>query len=166
MDSVLIQELAASTVLVSATVVIHLIGIDVLQALTRWHLARFTTWIHLDRMIVPIGLVLGLFVVHGVEIWLYAGFYWLMGLLPTIEQSLYFSTSAYSTVGETGAILPQAWRIVGVLEAVNGMLLIGWTTAFLFQILQHLMGEDVAAHPLPRGAIAKPSPRASGSRRG
>ncbi len=164
MDGVLIQELAASTILVSATVVIHLIGIDLLQALTRWHLTRFTTWIHLDRTIVPLGLVLGLFVVHGAEIWLYAVFYWLMGLLPTLEQSLYFSTSAYSTVGETGAILPKAWRIVGVLEAVNGMLLIGWTTAFLFQILEHLMREEVTAHPLPRGAIAKPSPRASGSR--
>ncbi|HEX5378304.1 MAG TPA: ion channel [Phenylobacterium sp.] len=166
MDGNLIQELAISTVLVSVTVVIHLIGIDVLQSLTRWHLDRFTTWIHLDRMIVPLGIVLGLFVVHGLEIWLYALFYWRMDLLPTLEQALYFSTSAYSTVGETGAILPKAWRIVGVLEAINGMLLIGWTTAFLFQILDHLMRADASAHLPPRGAIAKPSPRARGSRKG
>lgn len=162
----LLHELAASTGLVSATVVIHLLGIDLLQVLTRWHLDRFTTWIHLDRLIVPLGLVLGLFVLHGVEIWLYAFFYWLMGMLPSLEQALYFSTSAYSTVGETGAILPSAWRIVGVLEAINGMLLIGWTTAFLFQILEHLMREEPGSHPLPRGAIARLSPRSSGSRNG
>lgn len=166
MDSNLIRELLVSTGLVSATVVIHLIGIDTLQVITRWHLERFTTWIHLDRTIVPLGLVLGLFVVHGVEIWLYALVYWRMGLLPTLEQALYFSTSAYSTLGETGAILPQAWRVVGVLEAINGMLLIGWTTAFLFQILEHLMREDAGAHPLPKGAIARSSPRARGSRKG
>ncbi len=165
MDSNLIRELALATGLVSATVVIHLIGIDLLQLLTRWHLDRFTTWIHLDRTIVPLGIVLGLFVLHGVEIWLYALVYWLMGLLPTLEQSLYFSISAYSTVGETGAILPVEWRVVGVLEAINGMLLIGWTTAFLFQILDHLMGDDLEAHPLPKGAIARPSPRERGSRK-
>jgi voltage-gated potassium channel len=166
MDGNLIHELIASTLLVSATVVIHLVGTDVLQLLTRWHLDRFSTWIHLDRMIVPLGLVLGLFVLHGIEIWLYAIFYWKMGMLPTLEQALYFSTSAYSTVGETGAILPVAWRIVGVLEAINGMLLIGWTTAFLFQILDHLMHGEVGAHSLPKGAIAKPSPRPRGSRSG
>jgi hypothetical protein len=88
-----------------------------------------------------------------------------MGLLPTLEQCLYFSISAYSTVGETGAILPVEWRVVGVLESINGMLLIGWTTAFLFQILDHLMGDDLESHPLPKGAIAKPSPRAKGSRK-
>ncbi|HQN49678.1 MAG TPA: hypothetical protein PK913_01275 [Phenylobacterium sp.] len=159
----LIPELMLSTAVVSATVVIHLIGLDILQILTGWHLERFTTWIHLDRMIVPLGIVLGLFVIHGFEIWIYALTYWKMGLLPTLEQSLYFSTSAYSTLGETGAILPIPWRIVGVLEGINGMLLIGWSTAFLFQVLSHLGWEGEEAHPLPKGAIARPSPRSRGS---
>ncbi len=150
---ILVQQLLAATALVSATVLIHIAGLDVLQALTRWHIERFTRWIHLDRVIVPLGIVLGLFVVHGAEIWLYAVVYWKAGMLGSLEQSLYFSTSAYSTVGETGAILPVRWRIVGVIEAVNGMLLIGWSTAFLFQILTHLMWNEDGS--LPRGAIAK-----------
>jgi len=159
MDGNLIRELATATGLVSATVVIHLVGIDTLQLITRWHLQRFTTWIHLDRMIVPLGLVLGLFVVHGVEIWLYAITYWRMGLLPSLESALYFSIGSYSTLGANEATLPAAWRVVGALESINGMLLIGWTTAFLFQILEHLMREDAGAHPLPKGAIARSSPR-------
>lgn len=153
---VLAQQLLTATALVSATVVIHLAGLDLLQALIRWHLEWFTRWLHLDRVIIPLGLVLGLFLVHGAEIWLYAVVYWKAGMLGSLEQALYFSTSAYSTVGETGAILPVQWRIVGVIEAVNGMLLIGWSTAFLFQILNHLMWDD--GDPLPRGAIAR-SPR-------
>jgi len=152
----LVHQLLISTAIVSATVMIHLLGLDALQALLRLHLERFTRWIHLDRLIVPLGIVLGLFVVHGVEIWLYALVYWKMGMLPTLEQALYFSTSSYSTVGETGAILSTQWRIVGVLEAINGMLLIGWSTAFLFQILHHLMWNEGDDHPLPKGAIARP----------
>lgn len=151
----LFRELALSTGVVSATVVVHLLGLDALQAIVRWHLDRFTTWIHLDRMLVPLGIVIGLFVLHGVEIWIYALVYWRLHLLETLEAGLYFSTSAYSTLGETGAILPVAWRIVGVLEGINGMLLIGWSTAFLFQILDHLMRPD-ADHAPHKGAIARP----------
>lgn len=151
----LVHQLLIASVLVSATVVIHLVGLDLLQAMLRLHLERFTRWIHLDRKIIPLGIVLGLFVVHGVEIWLYALVYWVSGALTNLEQALYFSTSAYSSLGETGAILPIDWRIVGVLEAINGMLLIGWSTAFLFQILRHLMWEDEGEPRLPRCVIAR-----------
>ena len=75
--------------------------------------------------------------------------------LPTIEQALYYSISAYSTIGEAGPILPPAWRVVGALEAINGMLLLGWSTAFLYKILDHLLVSDGQDHPLPRGAIAR-----------
>lgn len=161
------HELLVSTGLVAATVVIHLVGLDVLLSVTGLHLRWLkTSWLHLDRLIVPLGIVLGLFALHGVEIWLYAFAYRVLGALPDIEQALYFSTGSYSTLGEAGPILPPQWRVVGALEAVNGMLLIGWSTAFLFQVVNHLMAASDEDHPLPRGAIARLSPRAKGSRSG
>lgn len=158
----LAHQLLISTGLVATTVVIHLIGLDILMSLVRLHLRRFTTaWLHLDRLIVPLGIVLGLFVLHGLEIWFYAFAYRILGVLPTIEQALYYSISAYSTIGEAGPFLPQPWRVVGALEAINGMLLLGWSTAFLYKILDHLLVSDGQDHPLPRGAIAKPALRRS-----
>ena len=149
------HELLLSTVMVGLTVVIRLAGLDVLLSLTRLHLKFLkTAWVRLDRLVVPLGIVLGLFVLHGLEIWLYAAAYVLLGILPDVETALYVSTSAYSTVGEAGAVAPAPWRIVGVLEAVNGMLLIGWSTAFLFQILDHLLAVS-DQHEIPRGAIAR-----------
>ena len=150
----LAHQLIIATAMVSATVIIHLVGLDLLQAMLGWHLKRLTLWIHLDRKVVPVGIVLGLFALHGVEIWLYALVYWRAGLLQRLEQALYFSISAYSSLGEVVTPLPDNWRIVGALEAINGMLLIGWSTAFLFQILRHLMWED-EAETLPRGAISR-----------
>ena len=162
----LAHQLLVATALVSATVMIHLIGLDLLQAMLGWHLKRLTGWIHLDRMIVPLGIVLGLFVVHGAEIWLYAIVFWKAGLIQDLEHALYASIGAYSTLGEAGPVLPTNWRIVGALEAINGMLLIGWSTAFLFQILSHLMWDEDSPQTLPRGAIARPSPRPRRSGRG
>lgn len=147
-------ELSVSAVLVCVTVVVHLVGLDLLLSLTRMHLRFLTSgWPRLDRLMVPLGIALGLFTLHGLEIWIYALSFRLLEILPTIEEALYVSTSAYSTVGEAGAALPAPWRIVGVLEAVNGMLLIGWSTAFLFRVLEHLRAEP--EDPLPRGAIAR-----------
>jgi hypothetical protein len=156
------HELLASTGLVTLTVAIHLAGLDTLLSLTRLHLRRFkTSWLHLDRLVVPLGIVLGLFVLHGLEIWLYALVYWLSGLLPSLEQALYVSISTYSTLGEAGAHLPTSWRVMGALESINGMLMIGWSTAFLFQILRHLLAptEDEG---LPAGAISRAAKRRRG----
>lgn len=152
--SPLAVELLVASLLVSLTVVLHLVGLEVLTLLTGLHL-RFlkTAWLRLDRLLVPLGIALGLFVLHGLEIWLYAGAYRVLGALPDVEAALYFSASSYSTLGEANATLPKAWRIIGVLESVNGMLLIGWSTAFLFQTLRWIMAPD-SAHPLPEGAIA------------
>jgi voltage-gated potassium channel len=156
----LAHELMVSGVLVALTVVVHLAGLDLLLSLTRLHLRLFTTaWVHLDRLVVPLGIVMGLFALHGIEIWLYAFAYRILGVLPDLEQALYFSVSAYSTLGEAPA-LPHAWRVVGVLEGINGMLLLGWSTAFVFHILDHLLAGP-GGHPLPKGAIARERPDAA-----
>lgn len=153
------HALAIATGLVGATVVMHMVGLDLLMRLTRLHLRWFlSVWHDLDRLLVPMGIVTGLFVLHGAEIWLYAFAYKALGLLPTIEAALYYSTVAYSTLGEGGAPLPTDWRILGALEAINGMLMLGWSTAFLFQVLSHLL-EPGEAHALPKGAISRTARR-------
>jgi hypothetical protein len=148
-------ELLFSTVMVGLTVLIHLAGLDLLLSLTGLHL-RFlkTAWVRLNRLLVPLGIVLALFVVHGLEIWLYAVAYLMLGLQPNLEAALYVSTSTYSSLGEAGALLGPNWRVTGVLEAVNGLLLIGWSTAFLFQVLEHLLTVS-EQYRIPRGAIAR-----------
>jgi hypothetical protein len=156
------HALAVATCLVGATVVIHIVGLDLLMRLTRLHVSRFlSVWHDLDRLVVPMGIVTGLFIVHGAEIWLYAFAYMGLGLIPTVEGALYYSTASYSTLGEAGATLPVAWRVLGALEAINGMLLLGWSTAFLFQVLSHLL-EPGEEHALPKGAISRTARRARG----
>ncbi|MFM8754086.1 MAG: hypothetical protein ACKODL_05240 [Phenylobacterium sp.] len=150
----LVAQLGLSTLLVCVTVVMHLIGLGLLRRLVRLHLERFLLFVHLDRVIVPLGVVLGLFVVHGSEIWIYALTYQVMGLTDSLETALFISTSSYSTIGEAAGLLPPDWRLVGALEGVNGMLLIGWSTAFLFQLLDHIMSDDDEVKA-QRGAIAR-----------
>ena len=159
-------ELLISTVLVATTVLIHLIGVDILLTLTGLHVRRFTTWVHVDRLIVPLGIVLGLLILHGVEIWVYALAFRYLVPLPTLEEAVYYATTAYTTLGEAGSLLPKGWRVVGALESMNGSLLIGWSIALLFSVVSRLLDSDEENHRVPRGVFARPSPRARGSRNG
>ena len=47
-----------------------------------------------------------------------------------------YSLSALTTYGHASALLPDHWKMLGALEALNGALLFGLTTAFLFAMIQ------------------------------
>ena len=134
---------------------VHLMGLTGLMRLTRAHIRHFRTpWLYLDRLLVPLTMVLGVFAVHVLEVAAYALLYRRLEVAPDWETALELSAGAYSTAGWTGIALPQAWRVLPAFEALNGMLLLGWSTAFLFQTLHRIL-ETEDTHPLPEGAIAE-----------
>jgi hypothetical protein len=79
-----------------------------------------------------LALAVTLLALHCVEIAEYALVYMLIGALPNFEHAIYFSADTYSTIGGGNVHLPGQWRLIGSFEGVNGMVLIGWSTAFLF----------------------------------
>ena len=78
-----------------------------------------------------------LFALHIVEILLFAVFYLAIGAIGELEDALFFSASAYTTLGLT-ASFPEAWRMLGAVEALVGFVLIGWSTAFIISTLEKL----------------------------
>jgi hypothetical protein len=70
-------------------------------------------------------------VLHAVEIWLYAGLYVIAGVIPDLETAVYFSTASFTTIGYGDVVLGPNWRLIGAVEGANGLLLFGWSTAFL-----------------------------------
>src|SRR5438128_10416288 len=135
------------------TVLTHLVGLNVLIQMTRIHVMRFATSVRVDRVLVPLGMVLGIFVIHGVEIWAYALLYWLSHMAPSLDAALYLSLGAYTTTGWVDMHHSADWRVVLSLESITGLLMVGWSTAFFFQNLTRIMVTE-ASHPLPEGPIA------------
>jgi hypothetical protein len=75
-------------------------------------------------------------VLHGVEGMMWAGAYLAVGALPDYKDAALYSLSAMTTYGDSNLHLEKHWRLLGALEALDGMLLFGLTTAFLFGIIQ------------------------------
>ena len=128
--------------LIALTMIIHSAGVVFIA------LALHTIWIRLENqsialrhvfvilisLIGTVGLLLA--VLHGVEAVFWAAAYWWVGALASPEQAILYSVDSISTRGASGLALPQHWRILGALEAVDGMLLFGISTAFIFAVMQ------------------------------
>nr|WP_321456674.1 ion channel [uncultured Cohaesibacter sp.] len=87
--------------------------------------------IHYRKMWLMVATVLGVFVIHALQIWVWAVTYWAVGALHEFDEALYFSTVTFSTLGYGDIILSERWRILGALEGIAGFIYIGWSTAYL-----------------------------------
>ena len=138
----MLLQLAISTAMVILTVIIHGLGLSLLAKMVRieFHEERSHHVPPLSRrsLFLTLALVLGLFLLHGIEIWLYAFFFVAVGAVATLETAVYFSTISYAGIGYDDRYIEPVWRLVSAIEGINGLLLLGWSTAFFVTLVTRL----------------------------
>ena len=75
---------------------------------------------------------------HGVEALVWSEAFVLVGALPNTRLAMLYSLGAMTTYGHAPTYLAPHWQFMGALEALNGMILFGLTTAFLFTVIQQV----------------------------
>jgi hypothetical protein len=75
-------------------------------------------------------------ILHGIEGAIWAAAYRFLDALPDNRTAMLYSISAMTSYGHANLYLKDRWQLMGALEALNGMLLFGLTTAFLFAMIQ------------------------------
>ena len=88
----------------------------------------------LIRMIGVIGLLLA--VVHAIECTIWAAAYLWLGAVQSFMDGLLYSVDSMSTRGASGLTQERHWKMMGALEAVDGMLLFGVSAAYIFAVMQ------------------------------
>jgi hypothetical protein len=78
-------------------------------------------------------------VAHLVEIALWAVLLEWCGEFPQFGSAFYHSAGNYTSVGYGDLVMTPAWRLLGPLEAANGMLMFGVSTAMIFAVIQWLI---------------------------
>jgi hypothetical protein len=84
--------------------------------------------------IVAMALLLG--GLHLIEAALWAAAYLWVGALGSPEAAILYSVDSMATRGASGSMLQPHWQMLGALEAGDGMLLFGISTAFVFTVMQ------------------------------
>ena len=88
---------------------------------------------------IMIATVCVLMAAHTVEVFVWALAYLVVGAAPAGTGLVYFAFVNYTTLGY-GEILPvKDWQLLGPMTAMNGVLLFGWSTAVIFEVLRRAM---------------------------
>jgi hypothetical protein len=145
-----IVAVIASFILVTTTI---LILYETLRLASK-HLSELPIRPHARIILV----VMAVFVGHTLAIWTYAGAYWLLavrwqiggfGGLPveSFQDCLYFSVVTYTTLGYGDQLPLSHARLIAGVEALNGLILIGWSASFTYLAMErywplHSPGEE------------------------
>ena len=132
-------QLSITAGFVLAMIISHTLGLGLISRLLK--LEDRTLHPHkLDLNMLFLISSMGFMIVmlHITEIVVYAFVYLAAGAMPTFEEALYHSATAYSTLGVVDGSFPKAWRLVGAFEGLIGFVLIGWSTAYMVSTMQRM----------------------------
>jgi hypothetical protein len=141
MDPVAIWiPLAVGGSALAVTILIHALAVNATVNFVRHEVrvgragARFWT----DVAIVVATIVFAL-AAHLVEIAVWALLFVVCGEFPTFATACYHSAVNYTTLGYGDIVMTASWKFLGPLEAANGMLLFGVSTALVFAVIQRVV---------------------------
>ena len=136
----ILAPLAASASAIVATIIIH--GITLVATVQfvrrerRLGRAGASFWIDVAIVTVAISFALA---AHLVEIALWAMLLIMCGEFPEFGAAFDHSAVNYTTLGYGNVVMTPSWRLLGPLEAANGMLMFGVSTAMIFAVIQRLI---------------------------
>ena len=130
--------------LIALTIAIHATGVVMMAfvgfgiRVRSWRLGSSGGIGHVIPIVIgfvgAVGLLLA--VLHGIEAAIWAAAYVWLGALDSPQDADPLSVDSMTTRGASGLMLPQHWRMMGALEAADGMLPFGISTAYIFSTMQ------------------------------
>jgi hypothetical protein len=139
-QAALLLPILAGSITALCTILIHAVTLGTTVRIFRRErmLGRIgsVVWINLGIFVLAISFA---FVAHLVEIALWAGLFMLCGEFKSFQLAYYHSAVNYTTLGYGDLIMTPSWKLLGPLEAANGALMFGVSTAMIFAVAQRLM---------------------------
>jgi hypothetical protein len=129
--------------LIGLTVVMHVFGLNFIRrrnerVMRQIRNRRFSS--QLVRMSIG-GVALSITVLHGLEGFLWAIAFQILGALPDRRTAMLYSLNAMTSYGHVSVELGPRWQLMGALESLNGWILFGMSTAFLFGLVQEVWSQ-------------------------
>jgi polyferredoxin len=100
-------------------------------------------WKHRPRQAwlaaVMVAIVGMLLIAHFAEVITWSFAYAILDVIPPGADTLYFAFVNYTTLGYGDVVPVEHWRLLGPMAAMNGVLLFGWSTAVIFEVMRQAM---------------------------
>ena len=136
----ILRPLAFGIVVVLCTIMIHALALSATVNLVRreQRIGYVGKRFGIDLAIVVVAILIA-FAAHLVEIAVWAGLFLICGEFTAFGAAFDHSAVNYTTLGYGNVVMTPSWRLLGPLEAADGMLMFGVTTAMIFAVIQRLI---------------------------
>jgi hypothetical protein len=132
----MLRQLIIAAVISLANIAVHSIAMaGVIHVFRRREAARNSFGFQVHLILLMIGVVTVLTTAHMIEVAVWAVTYNVLEVVPDGVDPFYFALVNFTTLGY-GDVLPVArWQLLGPAATMNGIILLGWSTAVIFAVL-------------------------------
>jgi hypothetical protein len=136
----LIQLLAAGAVS-ALNIAIHALIMTMVIRVAHTMAGRATGHPALFLTGIMVANVLVLMAAHTAEVAVWALSYRVLDAVPPGTSTFYFAFVNYTTLGYGDVVPVREWQLLGPATAMNGVLLFGWSTAVIFEVLRRALAK-------------------------
>jgi hypothetical protein len=139
-ETIMLRQIAFGSTVSLANIAVHAVAMLVVIRAARSTAANWLSLPPLRLSAVMIATVAVLMAAHMCEISIWALAYAIVGATPEGADRLYFAFVNFTTLGYGDIVPVPGWRLLGPMTAMNGVLLFGWSTAVIFEVLSQTLG--------------------------
>ena len=133
------HQLLVGAIVSSCNIVIHALVTTAVVRAARIAGAR-NTWHPWPLLIVVMILTVSiLMIAHTSEVFVWSLAYTILSVASADADLVYFAFVNYTTLGYGDIVPLEPWQLLGPMTAMNGVLLFGWSTAVIFEVLRRAM---------------------------
>ena len=132
----MLRQLLVGAVASLSSIAIHALVMIAVMKVTRIADNLVTSHQTLRLIAVMMATVTVLMFAHFSEVLVWSSIYAAVNAAPTGTDLIYFAFVNYTTLGYGDVTPVERWSLLGPMTAMNGVLLFGWSTAVIFEVLR------------------------------
>src|SRR3974390_2673911 len=132
----MVRQLLCGGAVCLGNIAIHALAMVFVISAARTASAKHDRFPQTRLVAVMIAVVAVLLIAHLAEIAVWSAAYALVDAAPDGTDRLYFAFVNFTTLGYGDVVPVPRWRLLGPMTAMSGVLLFGWSTAVMFEVLR------------------------------
>ena len=132
----MLRQIAFGSAVGLPNIAVHATAMMLVIATARGARARWPSAGAAHLVAVMMATVAVLMAAHTCEVIIWSLAYALVDVIPEGKDGFYFAFVNFTTLGYGDIVPSPRWRLLGPMTAMNGVILFGWSTAVIFEVLR------------------------------
>ncbi|RPJ10174.1 MAG: two pore domain potassium channel family protein [Deltaproteobacteria bacterium] len=134
----MLSNIAIGAILILLTTVVHAGGMSLSLRSISSRSITAGSGLYLSRVFSVGRVVMIMYLIAIIEVLIWAAASLAFDVIEGFEKAIYFSAVTFTTLGYGDVVLDGSRRLLSSLEAINGIIMFGWSTAIVIAAVQRI----------------------------